>query len=98
MINLLKETTIEEYFPDLQHATYVDTLQGQAEMELWTNIQNLCMLVPSVLAKIGDYKQALKVIKDAEALLVNKNSCKDTYAIILLMGTSLKLHQQMIAN
>lgn len=94
MIHILKESTIADFCPELCDSA--ENFDNKNDSEFWCNFKNLCILLPSILAKTGDYRLALKVIKDAETILKEKISAKEAHATLTLMRISIKLHEKIL--
>ena len=66
MINLLQENTILEHWPELRdRASAGEFVDKDQEQEVWINLQILSKVVPSMLAKLGEYEPAARLTEQA---------------------------------
>ena len=66
MINLLQENTILEHWPELRNrASAGEFVEKDQELEVWTNLQILSKVVPSILVKLGEYELAVRLTDQA---------------------------------
>ena len=94
MIHLLQESTIVDWHPELLEQAQSDSFDTDEDEGVWKNIQILSVVLPSILAKMGDYKEAIEIIKQAQTTLkYSPSTTFETQALLNLMLVSFRLHQ-----
>ena len=62
LVYLLQESTVKELWPELREQALKNDFDNEENKGIWKNLQILSQIVPSLLAKQGEYEQASNLI------------------------------------